>query len=276
MTYADDSGSRESSEPREGIELILPSVTYRLATGTRDRTINGQRFTASPSGREEIKLATSDNQADLVIQLPMKHPIPQRWLALGSPPKSLVANVYRLQLNSGEYRRIWTGYVTSIASTSNNTVALLRVPSRDTALLDRRLPTITIGKSCPHTLYDRNCRVDRAAFTQDANLADVQGRVVKVSTMGAHPDTWAENGELLHVPSGERMTILSQVGTTITMHMPIPEMQVGHAVQVVAGCPHDIESCVVLFDNRVNFGGFPQLNSVNPVRPTGFGVSVQS
>lgn len=276
-TYAEDEASVESSQPREAIEIRVNLLSvHRIATGTRDIVINGQTYTAGPSAREEVKLATSENQTDLVIRLPMKHAVPRRWLSLGSPPKVVTVDVYRAQLVSGGYERIWNGYVTSLSATDNNAVALLRVPSRATAMLDRRLPSTTVGRGCPHLLYDRNCRVDRAGFTQNATVTDVQGRQIKVSTMGAHPDDWATFGELLHVSTGERMTVSSQIGTTITMQAAIAEIVVGDAVQVFAGCPHDITSCNSIFSNRVNFGGFPHLNTVNPVAPTGFGIYASS
>lgn len=256
------------NQPREGILFELPVATYRVATGTRNLVIDGFTYTAEPSQRDEVTLATSENGADLVVRLPVKHAVVKRWLA-GAPPKRVRVSVYRKQMTSGESERIWQGDVTSIALEGR--VAALRVPSLLTESLQRRLPTVTVGRSCPHILYDANCRVDRADFDQSATVTAVDGRKITVSTVGGNPDDWFTFGEVLHVSSGERMTIHSQVGTEVTMQLAIYELKVGDTVTLFAGCDHLVGTCHTKFDNRVNHGGFVQLVTTNPLKPTWFG-----
>ncbi len=273
MTLLADESGVQTSRPREGIEIRLPLVVYRIATGTRDITINGQRFRAGTSQREEIKLETTEDESALIIRLPMKHPVPQRWLASASPPNAIEVNVYRMQLTSGEYERVWNGYVSSIGAADNNTVATLRVPSVASTLLNLKLPTILVGRECPHILYDANCQVARASFKVSTTITSVNGRIIHVASMGANPDFWADAGEIVHTASGERMSVFTQVGTVITMKRPVVEMKIGDAVEVFAGCLHRIvEDCDGKFNNRLNFGGFPQMQSTNLISPTGLGV----
>lgn len=275
MTYAADDGSTEHSEPREGIELILPTVTYRVATGTRDITINGQRFTASPAGREEISISTAtDNASALELKMPMSHYVPQRWMGGGVPPKRVLVNVYRMQIRSGEYQTIYRGYIESLSSDGKGTVAKFNVPSRFVKILERRLPVITTSRSCPHVLYDRNCRVARDFFrVVETTIDEINGRNIRLVTDGGKPDNWAEFGELVHVPSGERMTIQAQVGSLVTIQLPIYGMAVGDAVEMWQGCDHTIDTCIDSFVNRVNFGGFPQMLTVDIMKMArGFGV----
>lgn len=272
MTLLAEESSAETSEPREAIEMIVSGIqAYRVATGTRDIVIGAQTYTAYPSNREEVKIGTSGNGSDLVIRLPLAHAVPQRYLAIGVPPRRIAVVVYRKQAG-GDYESIWRGDVTSLGV--NGQVALLRVPARVSEVLQRRCSTLSVGRLCPHVLYDSNCKVARAGFTVSTTVADVNGRVVKVASIGGHPDQWSQFGELLHTSSGERMTIQDQTGTTITMQLGIYELEVGDAVQVFAGCDHGIATCRVTFANRVNFGGQPQLNTERVDAPEGFGIKV--
>lgn len=272
MTFISQESSVEASEPREGIKIEMAAVTYRIATGTRDVTINSEVYTAYPSHRGSIGLATTEKQDMLVVRLPMSHAVPQRWLAQGSPPKHVVISVFRQQ--GANYERIWHGFVSSLGAEDGGRVALLHVPSRMTAVLERRLPTVTVGRSCPHILYDANCRVARASFKVTTTVASVDGRVVTVASMGAHGDDWATFGELRHPSSDQSMTIYSQIGTTITMQAPIVELKVGDSVEVFAGCAHDIGECHTKFSNRVNFGGFPHFDTRRPQKDGTYGIYV--
>lgn len=270
-TFAEDEASVEDSEPREGIEINTGIARYRIALGTRSVVIDGFTYNPEPAARGEVGVSASGDSRELIISLPMSHAVCRRYMAGGVPPRQILVNVWRKQLRSGEVEQVWSGYVTSMAPSGH--VGNFRVPSRSADTFERRLPTITAGKSCPHILFDANCRVVRADFTVTTTAATVAGRVVTVAGMGGHPDAWAEFGELIHTASGERMTVQSQDGNVVTMQLPIYELQAGDEVQVAAGCDHTIGTgCRDKFDNVANFGGQPDPPTTNPHVPNGFGV----
>ncbi len=273
-TFLEDEESAEASRPREGIEFILPAVTYRVATGTRNLIIDGRTFHAEPSARGEVGISASGDPRALIVTLPMSHAVCRRYMAGGVPPRQILVNVWRQQAVSGLTELVWSGYVTSLAPDGH--VGNFHVPSRSSDTFQRRLPTVTTGKACPHVLYDSNCKMLRVDFAVEAVVATFSGRVVTVvSLFGDPPDGWAEFGELEHIGSGERMTIQTQVGRVITMQLPILEMRVGDHVMVSPGCDHLVESgCRDKFDNVVNFGGFPELQTVNPFIGKGIWVSI--
>ncbi len=201
----------------------------------------------------------------------MSHAACQRYMAGGVPPRQILINVWRQQDESGETEQVCSGYVTSMAPEGH--VGRFHVPSRSGETFQRRMPTVTAGKACPHVLYDSNCNVVRADFAIEAVVVSFAGRVVTIDALGGQPDDWAAFGELEHIDSGERMTIQSQVGLVITMQLPIFELAIGDHVVVSPGCDHTVESgCRDKFDNVVNFGGQPNLPTSNPHIPNGFGV----
>lgn len=263
MTWLADETGVESSAPREGIEIRHGSTVYRIATGSRDIVINGNRFEALAAERSEIEVSTATNAAELEIRLPVSHAFPQRWLGAASPPHSVRVIVWRQQ--SSETEAVWRGVLTTC--TVRDHVAMLRGVASTAPALRRSLPTIRTGRTCSHILFDGNCKVARSSFRVSTTVANFNGRGVNVASIGGNPDQWAQGGELLHLPSGERMTISSQVGTAIVMQFPIAEMQDGDAVHVFAGCNRTMTVCAEKFANQANFGGSPQAPTENPMIP---------
>jgi hypothetical protein len=80
------------------------------------------------------------------------------------------------------------------------------------------------------------------------------------------------NGEIVHLASGERMTIRDQTDlnpgfstvTTLSMQLPIVDMKIGDAVEVYAGCQWDPSTCNDKFDNIEHHGGYPYSPKDNP------------
>lgn len=281
MTFIDYETSVERSQPREAIQIELPTVTYRIATGTRDLVLDGQRFTASPANRADLNVAIggADGSTDLIVVLPITHAVCQRYLRGGVPPKQCVVTVYRIQLGDPDntIETLWRGEVLSLEVDKHT--GKLRVPSRMARTMLRRLPSLTGGRGCPHILYAENtCKVDRSLFRVDATIATMNGRAMTLSTIGGKPDRWAEGGEVVHVSSGERMTVISQVGTLVTAQLAIPGLALGDAVELYAGCAHDVVTCRDTFANVDNYGGFPNLPAQpqNPFRPDGFGLATSA
>lgn len=272
--FAKDEASIEDSQPREGIEFILPGSVWRISTSSRDETFNGARFPAMPGARGDIKViplgGDQTNSDSTEIHIPMTHYVAQRWMAGLVPPRRVTVNVWRKQLNLGAEETVWGGEVVSMSP--DGEIAKFIVPSRLARAMARGLPTLTAGRSCPHVLGDASCTIDTELLKIAAVVVSKDGRNVKVSTMGGKPNGWAEGGRLRHVASLESMTVFSQVGTIIEMQLPIWELNVGDAVEILPGCGKLVSICRDKFDNVVNFGNPPLLPLVNPMRTTGFGV----
>lgn len=273
--------SIQSSSPREFYQIVQSSaVTYYVASGTRDIVYNGNTYVASPTARTEIGISSITNEAQLTIALPLSHPLSQRYPAQGSPPRVITVTIYRQQ-PGGLVEQVAVGKITSMGIEKH--LAKFLIESLIARLARRQLPTVSASRSCQHVLFDNNCRAVRNLFTLGVaggiiptlTVLSFDGRTVVISSIGGQADHWAQGGELVHLPTGERMTILEQVGTTITMQTPIPDLTTGDAVSVSAGCAHDILTCRIKFSNQINFGGFPQLPTKNPFTPTGLGVIEQ-
>ena len=280
--FLDAEASIESSQPREFFDIVQSAaVTYRIASGVRDITYNGNVYTAQPAARTEITTSSINNEAQLTLALPLSHPFVQRYLNQGSPPRQVLFTLYRQQ-PGGLFEQYSNGVVTSLSIEKH--VAKLLVQSRLVRHMRRTLPVVAASRFCQNVLFDGACRVDRNLYSLGVfgtaipvvTVTSFDGRRVVVSWMNGNADQWAQFGDLIHVPTGERMPILDQTGLALTLQAPIPDIAIGDRVQVSAGCAHDIATCRVKFGNQINFVGTPQLPTKNPFIPTGRGVVEQS
>jgi uncharacterized phage protein (TIGR02218 family) len=268
MTLDTDERSVQNSRPRDAYEFVLPAVTYRLTSGVKDLVVGGQTYHAGVIGRAEAEPTVVDgSQGELEIMMTASHPIARACLS-GTPPR-IDVTIRRCQLTSGEYEYTWAGRVVA-ASAERNSVTLLCAQHLSIAL-SRRLPTITVGRQCAHVLFDSACTVARSAFRVTTTIAHVDGRDVTVDDMDGQSDQWAKFGELVHLASGERVDISSQIGNDLELQLRIP-MQVGDDVEIYAGCAHDIDICRTKFANHTNFGGLPDHPATSPFTVNGYAV----
>jgi uncharacterized phage protein (TIGR02218 family) len=268
VTFDADEFSKQSGQPVEYIDIALPMETYHIACGNRDLVIGSTLYKAIPARRSPIEVPQPAADKQLTISLPVDHDVVRRWLQLGVPPRSVPVTLWRMQQRSQVSEQIWKGVVLSLAVDDTGSTATLNCQGMGVYQMNKYLPTVSALRTCPRTLYDGRCRVDRDSFKVTATALAINGRTVRVD-MGSlsRGGTWAELGEFFHVASGERMTIAEQAdeapGVTtyavLTLQLPIPELRLGDAVLVYAGCKKDITTCRDKFTNQVNFGGMPNL-----------------
>ncbi len=299
-TFDEDEASVEDSQPRELIDIAInPPLgqVWRHTSAIRDEFIDPYVYTSIPIMRSEIRVpASNEAQQVVTLTLPIDHDLARIYLQQGVPPQQTLVTIRRRQVTSGEIRTLWTGYVDSMEWDEDGT-AKFAITSRLTSSLLRVLPQISVGRTCPHILYDTNCRVIRSQLSLGSSspyktvttALHVSGTEVRVDL----PDVdvtdllrwqWVKDGELVHVISGERMTILDQEDLSpgfstvakLTLKLPIPGLKIGDSVEVYAGCARDIITCNQKFGNQVNHGGMPYLSTKNVFLPTGFGVVEQT
>lgn len=269
VTWLSDAQSVEDGAPREGLEIKHGVEVHRISTGSRDIIIGGNTYFAATAERGAIETTMLSKETEFSFHLPSSHPFAQRWLS-GNAPSIATVSVWQKQLVSGQAERLWTGRIQSCSAQGH--VVTFRGDTQATTALKRLLPTISVGRLCPHILYDANCKVARNGMRIVTTVASFDGRVITVASIGAFTDHFAQYGELVHIPSGERFLISDQVGAVVTLQRAIFGVQDGDAVHVFAGCDHRITTCHSKFVNRANFGGFPHLPTKNVFARSGYGI----
>lgn len=272
--FATDEASQSDSQPREIYEITHGVTSYYVAKDDRDIIYNSHTFVAAPSSRMELTINPLTVAWELQLLLPVTHPLVKRYLAFGGvPPKQITVTARRQQLTSGQFQQFHVGYITGM--TIDGHMAKFRVPSMTSTSLDRNLPSVLVDSTCANILYDGWCTVARGSFAYTGTALIIDGRSITVDSGFAQADQWAQFGEFLHTPSGERMGIVSQVGRIVTLQYPIYELKAGDAIQLFAGCDHTITTCQSKFSNKSNFLGGPQRPTRDLFLPTGIGIEEQ-
>lgn len=300
-TFDEDEASVAQNRPIDLYDIETPTVTYRVTSHPVDvefEDLNHQRatYTAVPMSRGTQEIAQDLTSRELTLYLPIGHPLVQRFAATGIPEHAVQITHRRLQAVSGEAHQQWQGFAGGLSIQGRT--ASIRVPALTDDAMKIQLPVIAAQKQCNHRLGDRGCAPnpggtwpvlggkpgsggpDLAAFTVQTTITaqSLTGGAVTlvVASLNGQQNNWAQFGDVVHVASGQRRLILSQFGTAITINAPIVGATVGDPVLVIAGCAHDIDTCVGKFNNRVNYGGAPLMtNKVNPWVPAGLGVVQQ-
>lgn len=274
-TFDDDERSVSSNRPIDLYTLTSPTATYRLTSHVVDVQYGGFTFTALTMSRGNLQIGQNLTGREFVVYLPITHPIVQRFAASGIPERELLVKLQRLQERSGQAQQQWLGFAQGMSIDGH--VALLRVPSITDDALKVKLPTVRAQRLCNHVLYDRQCQVDRNAFKVDTTISSMSGITLVLADIGGHPDHWADPaGELVHTATGERRSVLRQIGTTLTLNVPFVGAVPGELVTVFAACSHSLQTCKAKFGNVINFGGLPHMNTaINPWAAKGLGIIVQ-
>jgi uncharacterized phage protein (TIGR02218 family) len=285
VTFLSAAQSVQDSEPRELFTIgVNGAVFARHTSATRDIEWEGVLFTAIALQRGELAITMPGQDKDLILTLPIDHAFVRRWTRQGIPPRLATLELYRQ--DGGETEIIWAGNITSMSAEGGT--AKFRVPSMAGEWMLRPIPAFTVGKECNHVLFDSGCTLLRTgshsglAFKVTTTVTHVNGRDIRVDLGDTDRNgDWAEGGEVVHTSTGERMGIATQTDLNpgsssvadLRMQLQIVGLQVGHSVDIYAGCNRLVATCNTKFGNKANFVGFPQLPSKNPFVPAGYGVA---
>jgi len=273
-TFDDDERSAAGSRPIDLYTITTPTVTFHLTSHVTDVSFGGATYIATTMSRGSQQVAQDLTGRELVVYLPINHPIVQRFAATGIPEHEVVVTLVRLQSTSGQAQQQWSGFGNGLSI--DGRTALLRVPSVTDDAMKVRLPVLTASRFCLNVLYDEQCTVVRGLFLIGTTITSQSGNTVTVATISGNPDGFATFGEAVHLVTGQRRHILAQTGTLLTLNAPFVDVVNGDIVSVFAGCDHTVATCRDKFNNVLNFIGHPDINAtINPWAPAGLGVIQQ-
>lgn len=287
MTFDDNERSVSQNRPIDLFTIQTPTVVYQLTSYPVDVPYGGQVYKALTMSRGDQQVTQDPTARELPIELPITHPLVQRYCASGIPEHAVTVTWLRLQTASGVAVQQFSGFATSMSVQGHT--ATLRCPSVADDALKIKLPVIRTQRLCNHVLFDDRCspapglgngpvQSDFTVATTAVSQIVAPGSVTfVVASIGGNPDEYFEFGRLVHVASGQESTILEQTGTTLKLNKQIVGLTNGDAVTLVGGCAHDVVTCKTKFHNVKNFGGFPEVNGlINPWAAKGFGILQQT
>lgn len=162
-----------------------------------------------------------------------------------------------------------------IQGTQVQFVGVITVPSQEAThltfkcsdysyLMQQAWPRRVICSGCPFTVFDSNCRLDRASFKVSKTVlsGSTQTSLV-VSSMSALGNDSLPFTKGYIVPSsgeaqGWSIGIVQQIDATHLQLAPFDlPIKVGDTIDMYPGCTGTTDACQNKFSNLTNFGGFP-------------------
>lgn len=256
MAFDDDDQSVQDSAPVTLFEFTATGhAPYRYTSLDVDFTFGGNVYTSVPVMHAAISSSSTGEAQELVVTLPASTAVVYDNAFNASVPSILTVMVTVVQQVSDESKVVWSGNVDNI--TISRRMAKLRSPSLLDGALAKEAPSIKFQQQCNHRLYDANCSLNPAGFSFTTTASVVSGTTISVASIFGNEDGYFRNGEMLHVASGERRLIYSQVGTTIAVSSPFRNLVATDSVTIFAGCDKFPLTCAEKFFNIENFGGHP-------------------
>ena len=255
---------------------------YTTVKSHQPVNLNGLDYQSKPISRSTYKIDTVKTKNNLTVMFPGDDALAKRYLT-PHPGQLLldIANRNGSVFFKGELIE---------ARWSKNLIQLIFAPLiriRKT-IGERRI----YQRNCPYELYGDSCRADKneisvilrsvptsrtitiAYDTGDsgnagksrpydiiptpaggkANLGLLSGGFVKI--FDTTRQWWIVNAS----PVSATGSVVEIAIETFTVH----NIDITDTVVVALGCRHDIDDCVVVFDNLINFGGFGAMNRVSP------------
>jgi uncharacterized phage protein (TIGR02218 family) len=251
--------SVESSRPIELYQITIGSDAYRYTSAEDEITADGNLFEPIAIARNSIEQGSDSSDRTLSLTVPATNPFAMLFVNV-APGERATVTAYRYQRDESPAFDttvlIFKGTVQSVRFSEDGTVAEIAVRSIETAL-NRTIPRFSYMGVCNHFLYDQGCKADPSSFNHIGVVTAETNSVVTVTGASASGLDFV-GGYMRPVSVNDFRMILAQSGDQLTILLPFPEALYGGSVQCFAGCDHIIDSdCALIFDNVINFGGFP-------------------
>lgn len=270
MTFDAQETSLEGGSPVELYTFQNGGTFTRVTPQAEDYQIGGETFLSLEMSRSNPKLSEERAGVQLQINVPDDFAVAQLFNEI-VPDERIALQIDRVHLTDGGLERVvfWEGFIINCRF-QGRTAKLIGEPIQ--ALFGRQIPRRTYQAVCNHVLFDANCTVSKASFSDPVSVDSISAdgiTLVLDSLSTARPaDTLFYQGGFVQRSNGDKRTILEYTFATDTVRLLLgfPGLAVGELVTAFAGCNHlvDGDCSASKFNNVPNHGGFPFVPTSNP------------
>ncbi|MBK5072579.1 phage BR0599 family protein [Budviciaceae bacterium CWB-B4] len=264
MSWNEFENSIADGQPVEFYEFSRDNTLfYRFTNADRDMSFNGRLWTATAIQCPGISIGSGDG---LEITVPASNPV--ALMFRGAPPSGTVSiRIYRQHASdpSGQFRIVWVGTVNEVKREATDRAKL--VTNSVASTFSRNGLRLTWSRSCPYSLYDHNCKVNKAQFAVSGlTIQALDGANIAVTLPGTIPDGWFSGGILEWTTDGltERRGLKAQSGNVLGVFGGTSGLITGQSITLYPGCDRVMNTCSNKFNNHLNYGGCPQMPGVSP------------
>lgn len=249
-------------------EFICGSVTYRFTSSSEPITVGLNTYTPSIISVGNIAASAEQAKNGVTIVLDSLNPVAQ-WYLPTAPPYPVDVIILRYNDEGlGGTDLVWTGTGLGVSWNENDEAELTCEPI--TVSFGRNALARRFSRRCPYALYDANsCGVNKATYAHTTTVTGITGSAITVASLlsMAYAGGFMEWNNGTHL---ERRYIEGHIIATLGLMQPFTALTVGATVTVYPGCDRLIATCHSVFNNRLKYGGFPYMRTVN-IFKNGFG-----
>jgi uncharacterized phage protein (TIGR02218 family) len=268
MTFDTRERSVATGRPLRLYEFQRGTKRWFYGSADRDLTLQTRLWRSTAISDDGVRL-TGETTADVLkVTAPGTLEVAQLYRA--APPSADVGLTVR-DFHEGEadlasnVRVVWVGSISGV-----------RFPQPDrceitceslSASMDRPGLRLTWERTCPHTLFDRNCGKNRDLYAVSAQVQTLTGAAISSGTFAGFPNGYFSGGLVeWSVGDGEidRRCIEYHFGSEVFLLGGTQGLVGGMDLKAFPGCRQTDTYCDGTFDNLANFGGVKHLPGKSP------------
>jgi len=263
MSFAQKETSNYSAEPISLYEFTTESKTWRYCSDIDDYTLDGNVYIGVPASDSGMSQSGEAEGDGITITLPRSAEFATLFQGT-APAAEIWATVRRVQHGEQDAPVHWIGTVSGVKDVGASKVEI--TCNILTASFNRLGLRLTWGRQCPHALYDRNCRVNKAAFGVAVQVQSLTGVSITAPGLNVGNGYFTNGFFEWQLESGlmDRRPIESHTGNTIVVLGTADGVRVGDWLMVYPGCARTTAVCDTKFNNLPNYGGIPHLPGKSP------------
>jgi hypothetical protein len=270
----------QPENPGESSDLLtFPETAINLTSADETFVYQGETYVPDLILRDHFRLGSDGlAKAELDAAFERTSPIAPYVNTQHLTPSPIGVEVYR-----GHRDDIVAGTLTSAATLMVGHVLKADFEAERIVLsfapteryVARRIPRTLIQPQCNNFLYDTVCGVDPFAFSTTGTVTAIENQGLWVTiggleTFAAGDLTYFQFGVVIGT-TGRRSFIAAQNGDVLTLWKADPDLAVGSAVRVLAGCDRSTAVCKNRFNNLAQRRGFDLIPIRNPFTGGGLG-----
>lgn len=266
MSFSGLENSLSAGRPVRLYQFSRGVLRWSYCSADRNVEHQGQVFRTIAGGISDdgIRQGGSDGVRNLRIMAPADLEVAQFYR--GIPPSDAIDLViFDRHVGESEFRVSWVGEVQSVGWPAVDRCQIVCNP--ETVSMGQQGLRLAWERSCPHSLYERGCGVNRDLFRVEGVITYLDGAIVGASAFATKPNGWFVAGYIeWSLGSGvwERRAIEGHLEGILAVFGGTSGLALGMNIRAYAGCTQTIGTCHSKFGNKANFGGIPHLPGRSP------------
>ena len=206
---------------------------------------------------------TGETSADAInVEVGLDFPVLSQFRIYPSSGR-VSLTIFNLHHGDNELRAMWVVTISDVKRRRINARLVCHSIAEELASTGLKLPW---SRSCPHTIYDHNCKLKPADFRVLITVSNVEGLTLSAPEFATKPDGWFSGGYIEWTTEDsviETRGIGLHEGGSVAIMGSTFGITIGQQLKAHAGCACTKQACLDK-GNYDNYGGAPGLPGRSP------------